>query len=165
MLSWHQIMYFALFWCIIRKNVHFEGIYLFPLHQHTATSNSTIRQQSRYITSTQQALKDGALARVRRLLWERLWLWFKSSGFSNIRKYTNITKQYHLLPWTWTWRIQNCDYWYHFKKHPGTVESITCELLLQTNGTSMIILFGLQPIKLQWVINICLICFIARYTC
>ena len=34
------------------ENVHFEGINLFPLHQHTETINSTIRRKSRYITST-----------------------------------------------------------------------------------------------------------------
>ena len=27
------------------NNVHFVGIYIFPLHQHTVTSNNTIRQK------------------------------------------------------------------------------------------------------------------------
>ena len=31
------------------ENEHFEGIYLFPLHQHTAAINSTIRRHSYYI--------------------------------------------------------------------------------------------------------------------
>ena len=50
-------MFCGLFWCRIRKNLHFEGIYIFTLHQHTATSNITIRQQSFYITSKKKALK------------------------------------------------------------------------------------------------------------
>ena len=32
-------------------NVYIEGVYLFPLHQHTVSSNSTIQLHSRYITS------------------------------------------------------------------------------------------------------------------
>ena len=74
------------------ENAYFEGVYIFPLHQHTATINSTIRQHSCYITSTQQTLKDGDLPRFGWSLWRRLWLWFKSSGFINLRKYTTVTK-------------------------------------------------------------------------
>ena len=51
-------MFCALFWRRIRKNVHFEYIYLFTLHQHTVTINNTIRQHPRYTTSTNQTLKD-----------------------------------------------------------------------------------------------------------
>ena len=39
-----------------------------------------------------------------------------------------------------------------------------CKLLLELDGASLLRIFGLQPIKLQWVINICLINVIARYT-
>ena len=41
------------------ENEYFEGVYLFPMHQHTETINSTIRQHSCYITSAQQRLKYG----------------------------------------------------------------------------------------------------------
>ena len=75
------------------ENVHFEGIYLFPVHQHTATSNSTIRWHSCYFTSTQQTLKDGALSGVGWLLWGRSWPWFKFYGFRNIRQYTTVNNQ------------------------------------------------------------------------
>ena len=57
-------MFCTLFWCRIRKYVHFEGIYLFPLHQHTATSNITIWRYSRHINSTDWTLNDGDLARL-----------------------------------------------------------------------------------------------------
>ena len=57
-------MFCTLFWCRIRKNDHFEGLYLFPLHQHTAMSNRIIRRHSRYITSTERTLNDGALSRL-----------------------------------------------------------------------------------------------------
>ena len=93
LLSRHLIMFCVLFWCRIRKNVHFEGIYLFPMHQNTATSNSTIRRHCRYITSTHKTLRDGALSGVGKSLWGRLWLWFKSPRFSNIRQYTTVTNQ------------------------------------------------------------------------
>ena len=57
-------MFCDLFWCIIWKNVHFVGIYLFSLHQLTATSNITIQQHSLYITYTQKTLKDEDLSGV-----------------------------------------------------------------------------------------------------
>ena len=65
------------------ENVHFEGIYLFSLNQHTAMSNITIWLHSRYITFTHQILKYRYISGVGRSLWRRLWLWFKSYGFSN----------------------------------------------------------------------------------
>ena len=40
--------------------------------------------------------------------------------------------------------------------------SITCELLLQLNGACVLRLFDLQPIKLQWVINMCLLYVISK---
>ena len=49
-------------------NVHFEGIYLFNLHQHTVTINITIQQHSRYITFTQKTLKDENISGVSRSL-------------------------------------------------------------------------------------------------
>ena len=69
LLTWHWIMFCALFQCRILKNVHFEGIYLFPLHQHTETINSTIRKHSCYITSSQKTLKDGAISLVVSVCW------------------------------------------------------------------------------------------------
>ena len=69
------------------------------------------------------------------------------------------------MPWTWTWLIQYCDCWSHFEKRPGMVYSITCDLLLQLDGSSVLHLSGSQAIKLQWVINICLLRVIAKYTC
>ena len=47
----------------LEKN-HFEALYPFSLHQHTATSNITIRQRSRHITCTGQTFNDGALSRL-----------------------------------------------------------------------------------------------------
>ena len=41
-----------------------EGLYLFTLHQQTATRNITIWRYSRHITSTERALNDGALSRL-----------------------------------------------------------------------------------------------------
>ena len=38
------------------------------------------------------------------------------------------------------------------------------EILLQLNGASVLCIFSLQPIRLQCVINICLLCVISRYT-
>ena len=62
---YHDIEFFcALFWCIIWKNVHFEVLYLFPLHKHTATSNITIRQHSRRVTSTEKKFNNGDLSRL-----------------------------------------------------------------------------------------------------
>ena len=81
--SWNWIMFCALFWCIIRKNVYFEVIYLFPLHQHTATINSTIRQHSCYITYIQQTLKDRSISGFGKSLRGRSWLWFKLYGFND----------------------------------------------------------------------------------
>ena len=52
----------TLFWCKIRKNVHFEGLYLFTLHQYTAMSNIKIWRYSHHIISTDQTLNDGALS-------------------------------------------------------------------------------------------------------
>ena len=46
------------------ENVHLEGLYLFPLHQHTTTSNITIIRQSCYITYTEQTLNNGDLSRL-----------------------------------------------------------------------------------------------------
>ena len=62
------------------------------------------------------------------------------------------------------WRIQYCNCWSHFEKCTGRVYSITCELLIQLERVCVLCLFGLQPIKLQWVINICLLYVIVRYT-
>ena len=68
------------------------------------------------------------------------------------------------MPCTWTLCIQYCDCWYHFEKLPGRAMSITCEILLQVNEAGVLRLFGLQPIKLHWVINICLLYVNTRYT-
>ena len=46
------------------KNIHFECLYLFPLHQHTATSNITILQYSRHITFIELTLNAGALSNL-----------------------------------------------------------------------------------------------------
>ena len=62
MLSWHWIMCCTPFWYRIREDIHFEGLYLFTLHQHTLKSNSIIQQYSCHITSTKQTLNDGALS-------------------------------------------------------------------------------------------------------
>ena len=80
------------------EKVHFEGLYLFPLHQHTVTYNSTIWRHSRYITSVDRKLNKGALSGVSQLLWGRSWLLFKLSGFSNIRQYTTVTNQFNDCP-------------------------------------------------------------------
>ena len=103
------------------ENVNFEGIYLFTLHKHTETINSTIRLHSHYITSIEKTCNDGDLSGVGRSLWGRLWLWFKSSGFRNLRQHTTVTNQCYRLPWTWTWRIQYCDCWSHSQNRPVTV--------------------------------------------
>ena len=41
------------------ENVHFEGIYLFSMDQHTETINSAIKCHYRYITSTQKFFNMG----------------------------------------------------------------------------------------------------------
>ena len=41
----------------------------------------------------------------------------------------------------------------------------SCEILLQQKGAIIYCLFGLQSLKLRWVINICTNFFIARDTC
>ena len=74
-----------------------------------------------------------------------------------LRQYTTVTNQCYKFTWAWTWRIQYCYCWYHFNKRPSRFNSITCELLLQIDRSSVLCPFGLQPINLRWVINICLI--------
>ena len=61
-LSWHRIMFYILFWFKICKNIHFKGLYLFSLHQHTVKSNMTIRQHSCHITSIEQRFNNGYLS-------------------------------------------------------------------------------------------------------
>ena len=56
-------MFCALFWCRIRKKLFWMFISI-SLHQHTATSNITIQQQSLHITSTEQTFNDGDLSRI-----------------------------------------------------------------------------------------------------
>ena len=56
------MLFFTLFCCIVWKNVHFEGLYLFFLHQHTVTINSTIRKYFCHITSTEQTVNGGDLS-------------------------------------------------------------------------------------------------------
>ena len=75
-------MFCALFRCIIWNSVHFVGIYIFYLHQHTVPSNITIQLHSLCVTPTQQTLKYGALSGVGRSWWGRLQLWYKSPGLS-----------------------------------------------------------------------------------
>ena len=51
-----------LIWCIKWNNVHIVGIYLFPLHQHTAMRNITIQRQYLCIIPTQKTFKDEAVS-------------------------------------------------------------------------------------------------------
>ena len=68
------------------------------------------------------------------------------------------------MPLTWTWCIQYCGCWYCFEKHPGRVWYIACNILQHLDRSSVLRLFGLQYLKLQWVINICLLYVISRFT-
>ena len=58
-------MFFALFRFIIWNNVHFVGMYLLYLHQHTALRNSTILWPPLCITPAQKTLKHRSLSRRR----------------------------------------------------------------------------------------------------
>ena len=81
----------------------------------------TTSTETEFMLSNQATTERRDLSGVRLLLWGILGLWFKSFGFSNLRKYTTTTKQCYRWPHTWMWRIQYYHFWSHFEKLPGTV--------------------------------------------
>ena len=147
-------MFCTLFWCRIRKNVHFEGLYIFPLHQHTATSNITILRHSRYITSTEQTLNGG--------IYQGSSNSCEGDRDSDLNYLASAISGYKLLQPT---SVSNCP---GPKRDVFSIKifdtisrislvgfSILCASYYYNLTACVLRLFSLQYLKLRWVINIC----------